>query len=394
MSPPNPEPPTPDSVTALSLLAEAGNPERLEREAARWLQRDPEDPAAHFYRATALLDMGKPREAGPHVEFLRARAPEDSATWVAAASQACALHQWRSLRRHLQEGMRLDPQNPLFYRLAAVEALQRIDLKSAKSHIKRARDLDPNDANTAALHIRIHGVDQRDAVSALTRLEESRQALELEPENAALWNGMGDIYLQDLDDPAAAEPHYREALRLEPGNKFFQRDLFHAVARRSLVYQLFSIPSRTFGWLGGVGYVLLRQPWRLILLVFAMKLVAGFFLWLLIVSILFWPGGKVYEWLLVSEIRDAASASNYKLRTLRRFHRWPLWVRFGSFLLINMALWSGLFRLLGMNQGIGFAVVGAIAGFHFLIVSVLLLTKRLQTASARRALNAARGQSV
>jgi len=83
---------------------------------------------------------------------------------------------------------------------------------------------------------------------------------------------------------------------------------FRAVARRDLIYRLFSLPSRTFTWLCHVLTVVRLQPWRLLLLMIAFKLVGIFLLWLLAATVILWPGGKAYEWLQVKRtINNLAS---------------------------------------------------------------------------------------
>lgn len=369
----------------LSNLISAGNLERVEREAKRFLEIDPEDSDAHYYLTLAAIDLSKIPVARDHLGFLLAREPEQLRTHIAACCFYGKVEDWRRVRGHVREGLRLNPDNAFFYRMAAIADLKELKLEEAKRHISRARQLDPDDADIAHLHIRIHGAGESDATSALRQLDEYRRALALDPTNAAVHNSMGDVYLDDLDDPAEAEKHYREALRLEPGDRTYQRDLFNAVAKRSLVYRLFSIPSRAFAWLKLLGYTIRYQPWRLIFLFIGFKLVIAYFCWLFIATALFWPGCKVYEWLLVSEIKAGAGASIGKLRAWHWIRRWPAWVRFGAFLLANAAIWGAIFSLLGISLAAGYTFVGVVTGIHLAIVLLLWLLKRLSTASAKRA---------
>jgi hypothetical protein len=201
---------------------------------------------------------------------------------------------------------------------------------------------------------------------------------------------MGGVYLVDLDSPPEAERHFREALRMEPGNRDYQRNLFQAVAKRSLVYRLFSLPSRTYTWLGQVAHGIALQPWRLLFLIIGFKAVVGFFFWLGLVTVLFWPGGKVYEWLLVSEIKRGSAASNAELRAWFWFRRWPRWARFTTFLTINLALWGGLFAALKFPLTVGYAFVASVMAIHLLFVSVAWGIRRATAASAASAASAER----
>lgn len=382
--------PAPDWLDAtepvLSALLQAGNLERLAREAERCLERNPGDSTAHFYLVLALTDLKRPAEALRHLDQLLAAEPDQVRTHVAALCLYGAGERWAKVRHHVAEGLRLDPEAAFFHRFAAIAALTKLDMAAARRHISRARELDPDDADIANLHIRIHGATETSALAALKRLEEYRAALRLDPHNAALHNSMGDVLLDELDDPAAAEIAYREALRLDPGNRVYQTDLFHAVAARSLIYRLFSLPTRAFRWLGLAGRTILRQPWRLLFVIIGFKAVMGYFAWLALATVVFWPGGKGYEWLLVSEIRRGAAASDAELRTWFWLRRWPRWVRFAAFLGINLTLWGTLFTLTGLPLGPGYAAVGVFAAVHLLFVSLSWAWRQQRTAAARRRL--------
>jgi hypothetical protein len=47
----------------------------------------------------------------------------------------------------------------------------------------------------------------------------------------------------------------------------------------------------------------------------------------------------------------------------------PRWVRFGSFLVINLALWAGIFALLGIPLAYGCLSVAIFIAFHLLVVA-------------------------
>ena len=121
------------------------------------------------------------------------------------------------------------------------------------------------------------------------------------------------------------------------------------------------------------------------------KAVIGFLIWLGLATVLFWPGGKVYEWLLVSEIKRGSDASNAELRAWFWFRRWPRGGRFVLFLGVNPALWGGLFAALKTPLATGYAFVAAMIAIHLLFVSVAWGLRRAGTASAKR--KAERGKS-
>ncbi|HRQ91163.1 MAG TPA: hypothetical protein PLA50_20395, partial [Bacteroidia bacterium] len=286
----------------LSHLLHAGNLDRLESEARRVLSRDPEDAGAHYYLALALINLHRVGEARPHLDYLLAAEPESLMARIAEVSYFASLKNWKKLGWAAAEGMRLFPEFGIFSYYAAIADLRRGRFKSATAHIDRARQLAPDDADIANLHIGIHGIGADSAEDSLRRIDDYRTALALDPQNAYLHYSLGMEWLDGLDDPKEAEGHFREAVRLDPVNRLFQKALFQAVAKRSLVYRLFSIPSRCFAWLEHLAQGLALQPWRIIFLLIAVKAWLGFVVWLFLVTLVFWPGAKAYEWLLVSEL--------------------------------------------------------------------------------------------
>jgi len=145
----------PKSELILQTLLEAGNPDRLAAEARRFLARDPEDAAAHFYLVLALTDLNQTSEAKNHLAFLLSSEPEEVRTHFAAVFFYGTGQQWPKVRQHVDAGLRLDPENAFFHRYAAIAALQKLDLAAARESITRARELAPDDADTVNLYLRI-----------------------------------------------------------------------------------------------------------------------------------------------------------------------------------------------------------------------------------------------
>ncbi len=370
----------------LQTLLATGNLERVHAEARRFLSLDPGDFYAHYYAALALIDLKRFAEAKGHLDFLRSAQPDSPSTRFAAVAFHTGAEHWREAAREAAEGMRVAPELACFPYYAAIADLNRLRLPAAREHIARARTLDPDDADIANLYISIHGLEKTSAEDGLRRLDDYAEALRLDPANAGLHHSMGQVCLDPLDDPAAAEAHFREALRLDPSMRLYQSDLFEAVARRSLLYRTLSIPSRTFAWVAAFGRVVVAQPWRLILLLIGFKVVAAFLLWLAVATFVLWPGGKVYEWLLVSEIRDAAALSDARLRLRFRLHRLPRWLRFFAFLVVCALGWLGLFALLGASLKVaaGLLLLPALfAATHFAFVAIASFLRRWQAHRAR-----------
>lgn len=375
-----------NSNQILYSLYSAGNMDRMEKEALRFLSIDPEDASAHYFLTLALGNMERFAEAKKHLEFILKDNPDELRNQIAAINHYTKQRQWAAANTHVGIALRLDPDSALVHYYAALVLVNRLSYKQAKTAIVRARQLDPHDADIANLHIHIHSLEETSITDALMRLSDYEDALKLDPDNAWLHNSMGDVYASDLGDPVTAQGHYREALRLNPSNRDFQKDLFNAVAESNLVYRMFSIPSRSLTRLSGLGTLLRYQPWWIIIILVGIKFVAAYVVWLIIVTVLFWPGCKAYEWLLVNEIKRGSMTDKVGLKVWAWFRQWPTLARFGLFLLLNLSLWAGLFLSLGIKQQSGFIFVAVVVGLHFGYVLLNSIQRKADRYLAQRSL--------
>lgn len=369
----------------LSILSMAGNTDRLVAEARRILSRDPEDLDAHYHLVMGLCDLREFAEAGIHLQALLRLDPASVDSHVAAVRFHLMKEQWKSAQHFASAGMGIDPACTYFHFAAAIIASNRYRPAEARRHIARARELAPEDPEIVNLHIRLHAAMESTAKEAWKRLHEYQAALQLDPGNASLHNSIGDVYLNELEDPSKAEEHYRTALQSEPENRQYQRDLFQAVARRSVIYRLFSLPSLTFASLREIIAVLRDHPWVILFVLIAFKFVLAFAAWLAVATVLLWPGCKVYEWFLVSELRGGSDTPVRMLSVWLRIRRFPLWLRFGAFLALNGLVWWLLFLLTGMPPGQGLGYVGIFLGIHLAVVIVLRLVRKFEAWQSGRA---------
>ena len=366
------------SGAVLSILSRAGNSDRLIAEARRFLGLDPEDLDAHFYLVMGLCDLRQLAEAERHVQQLLRLDPESVDTHVAAVRFHLVKRQWKLAARFAEAGMQIDPEWPYFHLAAAIAASNRYRPANARRHISRARELAPGDPETVNLHIRLHAAMETTAKEAWARLREYEAALQLDPGNASLHNSIGDVYLNELENPAKAEEHYRTALRSDPQDRGYQRDLFHAVAQRSIIYHPFSLPSRAFESIRAVLAVIRDHPWIVLFLLLVFKLVLAFLAWLAVATVLLWPGCKVYEWFVVSELRGG-SATPVRMHSLwLRIRRFPLWLRFGAFLALSAGIWSLLFLATGIPLGRGFGFAGIFLAVHLAVVVGLRMVRKYE----------------
>ncbi|HQW30275.1 MAG: hypothetical protein KA152_14195 [Verrucomicrobiales bacterium] len=92
----------------------------------------------------------------------------------------------------------------------------------------------------------------------------------------------------------------------------------------------------------------------------------------------------MYEWLLVSEIKNGPDTSLAGLRAWFWLRRWPRWVRFGLFIAANLILWGGLFAAINLSVGQSYVYVTVVATIHFFFVCVFWNQRRLRAAAAKR----------
>jgi len=378
------------SGRVLAILNDAGNPDRLVAEAYRFLGLDPEDLDAHYYLVMGLCDLRQLPAAERHLQHLLRLDPESVDTHVAAIRYHLVKRQPKQALRFIEAGLQIAPYVAYFHFTAAVVECRLYRPAEARKRIARARELAPDDPEIVNLYIRLHAAAENSAREAWRRLGEYERALALDPANASLHNSIGDVYLDELENPAKAEEHYRMALRSEPGNRDYQRDLFNAVARRSILYCLFSLPSRVFESIRA-GLLVLRDHWWIaIVLVVVYKFVLVFLAWLAVATVLLWPGCKAYEWLVVSELRRGSDTPVPMLSLWLKLRRIPPWLRFGTFLAVSCLLWALLFFLAGVSPELGFGFVGIFVGVH---LAVLLFLRMLRKFEAWRSGRTMRGRT-
>ncbi len=315
-----------DSSVLIHLLS-AGDFERTISQGKLILQQDPTDRVAHYSLGYAYLAIGQTANAQPHVQFVLSNTPDEADSHVLGLLYFKAIGDRRKAAWHCEEGRRLDPDKAIFYFFAAQEEAGKYNLTEAKHLIDRAIELAPDDPDYHHFAIQLEGVTNNRLTSSWEQIERLKETLRLAPENAAIYHSIGEIYLDEIRDARQAEAFFRDALRLSPMNTSFQRSLFQAVSQRDLLFRVLSIPARACGWIAILATLIAIQPWRIILVVLLFKGVIAGAIWLLVVSVLFWPAAKIYEWLVLSEIRDGGKKSLRSLRVWFWIHRWPLLLR-------------------------------------------------------------------
>ena len=368
-----------DRDSVLHSLLAANHLEQVVSQAKRYLESEPEAVWPHYYLALALLRLGRVSEAQISVQSLLEREPDSGFSHHAAYEYCTATRKLSKARDHIRQAVAIAPDSAVFHYHACAAALRLRKVSEAQTAIDLARQLEPEDPDIIRLYVEVHGLKENSARSAWERIHELESGLALDPNNSGLHESIGDIYLEELDQPQQAEHHYRQSLIRDPSNHRCQRALFQAVARRRFTYRLLSIPSRTWTWLRHVVHNLFYQPWRLIFFLLGFKFVLVFILWLIIVTLLFWPACKLYEWLVVAEIQGAARAPVRWLIFKRRLSRWPFWSRFALCVVLIFGVWVLLFAFIGVSLIAGFAFLAILTMVHALAVLVRVLGQRIRT---------------
>ena len=371
-------------VAAIEGLYAAGHYEQVFTQATRGLEADPESPDLHYYRGLASLHFKRREELRSHTEFLLRTAPDDSRGHQLAALHELSRQKYQVAEKHIEEAINLHPTCSVYHRQAAAIAAAGQKLKKAEAHIKTALELDPQDADSIRFAVELRGLSEKRAWQAWERIQRLKEALAIDPNNAEVHCSIGSIYLDDLDDPKEAEAHFREALRLDPRDRDTQKLLFRAVGQQRLIYRVISIPSRCFGWMSQVRQGLAIQPWRIIFVIFAFKLIAVGLAWLFAVTCVFWPAGKIYEWLLLADTRAGAGTAEWHLRMKGMLLRWPFAVRFGIFAGIISVFWILLFRYYAGSYKTAMFMLGVFVGIHFFATFLSVGLKKMRAALGRR----------
>ncbi|MCB1094070.1 MAG: hypothetical protein KDN22_00645 [Verrucomicrobiae bacterium] len=364
------------SLARLIHLAEAGQSERLVEMCAEHLAVFPASSLAHEFRARGLLELHRDKEAAVHVDILLQESPNELRYHQLAGLLQLRFRNLKAANKHISVAMAQAPDDSYNYYLQALADCRRGKLKLAKKALERGRQLDPEDQDIINLQVRLGGVMEKSIKDAWLRVRELEAALSRTPESINLLTSLGDIYLNQLFDPQKAEDVYRSALAIDPSDRASQRLLFRAVVHRSFVYRVLSIPGRAFEMIRE--FVSETSCLGALVLVVAIKLILAFAAWLICATLVFYPPAKFYEWLLVSEVRSAATnVAGLRLRALR--DRYPIWLRWTLFLLTVVSGWYAVFWRLGVNIQSGFEVLTWFVGVHVAITGMLTGFRRIRS---------------
>ena len=327
--------------TLLWRFSESSQWDRLLSTAAEALAEDPESVTAHLYMAEALINLDRKPEAEKHLQDALGRNPENAIAHRWMSMVQFAKKNYRGADESIREALALSPRDPDNWYHLAWMCHQQHDLKNGLKWATRARELAPN--NPHVLNLYALCADQSGHNPEL--LDE---VLALDPENAHGHNNRG-VDLLNQNKYAEAEACFRQALAIDPTLKFARQNLFVAIKHRDLVYRILCAPRDFLIWIRNitVGDGSKRNPVAAVFGFLAWILVFKFVLLLFILWFaLMWPMTKLYEFLVMGDLRKKAGEAGATRGGILGYRRWAMRWRMAIFAAGLLGFWRLVYEFM------------------------------------------------
>lgn len=237
------------------LLLQQGRPADAEREAGLAVAQAPDHPRGHLLLSISRIEQKKNALALVAARTALGLAPDAPECHYV---HALALHRSENNQEALtalQAAIRLAPENEEYFTLLAAIHLNLRDWSAALAAAEQALALNPEHTEAANFRamalVRLGRKDE-----ALTTVD---AALERDPESAFSHANKGWTCLH-RNDPARAQEHFREALRLDPNLDYARDGMLEALKARNWIYRgmltYFLWMSRQKGWMQAAVIVL------------------------------------------------------------------------------------------------------------------------------------------
>jgi len=221
---------TPHLQRAL-LLQQQGRHDGAEAEFRQHLALEPEDAFAHAALAISLLDLGRRADAEATARRAIGLGPDIAFAHYALARVLSDRNREAEADSAIGEALRLEPDDADYHAFAAAIALDRGRWPQALEAAEQALAFDPE-------HVTANNLRAM-ALVKLGRKSEAGATLETalarDPEDALSHANRGWTLLHERQRDRAME-HFREALRLEPGNDWARVGLVEAIKAGNPVY--------------------------------------------------------------------------------------------------------------------------------------------------------------
>ncbi|MEO7412511.1 MAG: tetratricopeptide repeat protein [Opitutaceae bacterium] len=214
------------------LLLAQSRPADAERETLLALAQQPDDPGALALLALSRTDQQKYTAALAAARSAVGLAPDDAYFHYVHGFVLHRLDQNSEAVQAAQEALRLAPDEADYFSLLAAIELSRRNWSLALTASEQALALNPEHVNAANLRAM--------ALVRLGRKEEATatvdHALHRAPENAFSHANQGWNCLH-RNDPARAQDHFREALRLDPNLDYAREGMLEALKATNPIYR-------------------------------------------------------------------------------------------------------------------------------------------------------------
>src|SRR5436190_20189123 len=204
--------------------------ELAEAELRRGLADEPSDPYSHGLLAICLSHQKRFQEAEEEAKQAIHFGPDIPYCHYALAWVLHDRYNFDAALAEIQEALRLDPEDADFHALEAQVQIDKRDWRSALASAERGLQLDAE--HVACTNLR---------AIALVRLGRKAEAgatidaaLARNPENAVTHANQGWTLLHQGQAEKALE-HFREALRLDPGNEWARQGIVEALKARNII---------------------------------------------------------------------------------------------------------------------------------------------------------------
>jgi choline-sulfatase len=173
-----------------------------------------------FYLGRSLLELGRPREATPHLAEATRLLPVQASAWTGLADARAAAGDAEGALSALRKGQAAVPADASL-RLAEAHLLAALGRKAeARVAYEAALPLAPTNARVRTSL----GELLRDLGETAEALRRQREAVAIDPAYASGWNSLG-MTLGGNGRVSEAEQAFREAARLDPKNHRFAYNL-------------------------------------------------------------------------------------------------------------------------------------------------------------------------
>jgi tetratricopeptide (TPR) repeat protein len=360
-------------------FAGSGQWDRMVEAARDWVGAEPENPAAHRALAQALVNLGRHAEAEPHIVVVLARRPEDGFAHRLASIIHFGLKRPQKAEEAILKAISLAPRDNLHWHQLALMCYEQGDRINGLKWAEKARELAPNNAATLNLLSLCQPATDEGRARKRSLLSE---ALALRPNDPNLQNNLGVLLLGAPRDLAGAEACFRRALGAVPTSPLYRRNLFVAIRGRDWVYRALRAP------LDGVRKVqsALRPSgrWRFLLLpvlilvwIFAARIFGAI---LVIWAVFFWPMLKLYEFMVIGDLRKKAGEIGAQRGGFLGYRRWSLRLRLGIVGAVMLVFWAALaWTAVLLARGSAAVIFAAMA--LSIVVLVIMIVKGFRKAS-------------